>query len=60
MDKQHPESPSPEHRGLICRQCGGTDFRVLYTRGASGGRLVRRRQCRYCHRRYTTVERILK
>lgn len=45
-------------RGLECSRCGCAHFRVLYTRRALGGRLLRRRECRYCGRRITTYERI--
>ena len=34
-------------------------FRVLYTRRALGGRLLRRRECRHCGRRVTTYEKSL-
>ena len=43
-------------RGLVCRQCGCKHFRVIYTRPAWGGRLVRRRECRHCGKRVTTWE----
>lgn len=43
-------------RGLVCRACGCRHFRVLYTRPAWGGRLLRRRACRHCGRRTTTYE----
>lgn len=43
-------------RGLACRDCGCAHFRVLYTRRALGGRLLRRRVCRHCGRRVTTYE----
>jgi hypothetical protein len=45
-----------DQRGLVCRQCGCKHFRVIYTRPAWGGRLVRRRECRHCGRRMTTWE----
>ena len=45
-----------QKRGLECPQCGCGHFRVLYTRRAMGGRLLRRRECRYCGRRITTYE----
>jgi len=48
-------TPNPK-RGLECPDCGCAHFRVLYTRRALGGRLLRRRQCRYCGRRITTYE----
>jgi len=43
-------------RGMECRHCGCAHFRVLYTRRALGGRLLRRRECRNCGRRVTTYE----
>jgi len=43
-------------RGLECPGCGCSHFRVLYTRRAVGGRLLRRRECRHCGRRVTTYE----
>ena len=46
-----------EDRGLVCPQCGCRHFRVIYTRPARGGKLVRRRECRHCGRRMTTWER---
>jgi len=51
-DKRTPT----QNRGLECPQCGCAHFRVLYTRRALGGRLLRRRECRYCGRRITTYE----
>ena len=47
--------PAPK-RGLVCPDCGCAHFRVLYTRRAWGGRLLRRRECRHCGRRVTTYE----
>jgi len=45
-------------KGLVCRSCGCGHFRVLYTRRAWGGRILRRRECRHCGRRITTYERL--
>jgi len=45
-----------QKRGLECPKCGCAHFRVLYTRRAMAGRLLRRRECRYCGRRITTYE----
>ena len=45
-----------EQRGLECRNCGCGHFRVIYTRRAWGGRILRRRECRHCGRRMTTYE----
>jgi len=47
-----------EQRGLRCPKCGCAHFRVIYTRRAWGGKLVRRRECRHCGRRVTTTERV--
>jgi len=47
-----------QKRGLQCRRCGCGHFRVLYTRRAVRGRLLRRRECRYCGWRMTTYEQI--
>ena len=45
--------------GIACPACGCKHFRVLYTRRALGGRLLRRRECRHCGRRVTTYEQSL-
>jgi len=45
-----------DQRGLICRRCGCGHFRVIYTRPALGGRIVRRRECRHCGKRLITWE----
>lgn len=48
---------APQNRlGIECRHCGCRHFYVIYTRRAAGGRLVRRRECRNCGKRMTTVE----
>jgi len=51
-------TPTPEQRqrGLECPRCGCRHFRVLYTRRAWGGRILRRCECRHCGRRVTTYE----
>jgi hypothetical protein len=49
----------PTNRGLICRQCGESRFRVIYTRARSGGLIVRRRECRKCGERLTSWERAI-
>ena len=46
-------------RGIACPGSCCRHFRVLYTRGALGGRLLRRRECRHCGRRVTTYEQSL-
>jgi hypothetical protein len=55
-------APSPvaapaDQRGFVCRHCGCKHFRVIYTRPAWGGRIVRRRECRHCEQCMTTWER---
>ncbi len=57
---QHTErktwDPAENKHGFECRWCGCRHFRVIYTRPAWGGRLVRRRECRNCGKRMTTWE----
>ena len=48
--------PDQDKRGLECRYCGCKHFRVIYTRRGWGGKLIRRRECRYCGKRITTWE----
>jgi transcriptional regulator NrdR family protein len=49
----------PPHIGLRCWKCGGDSFRVIYTRAAPGGKIIRRRACRKCDTRITTWERMI-
>jgi len=51
--------PDQDQRGLECRKCGCKQFRVIYTRAALGGRIVRQRECRHCGRRMVTWEKAL-
>lgn len=44
--------------GLICRQCGCRDFRVVETERKNGF-VLRRRECRNCASRATTREEII-
>ncbi len=39
-----------------CRVCGCMHSFTIYTRVRAGGRVARRRQCRHCGHRFTTVE----
>lgn len=48
-----------EGRGLQCWKCSGNQFRVIYTRRARGGKLIRRRECRGCRARITTWEKMI-
>ncbi|MHB1158517.1 MAG: NrdR family transcriptional regulator [Phycisphaerales bacterium] len=41
---------------MACPKCGCQHFHVIYTRPGSGGKLIRRRECRHCGRRMTTWE----
>jgi transcriptional regulator NrdR family protein len=59
MSIEHEKKKRDEDRGLRCRGCGGKRFRVVYTRAACGGKLVRRRQCLNCGERVTTWERAI-
>ena len=44
---------------MNCTSCGHTDSKVLETRAASnGGAIRRRRECRSCGYRFTTMERV--
>lgn len=52
-----PRPKPDEPRGIRCASCGCGHFRVIYTRQARSGRVVRRRECRNCGRRVTTTER---
>lgn len=47
-----------EQKGLRCRACGGTRIMTVYTRPKPGG-ILRRRECRQCGRRFTTLEALL-
>ena len=53
---QGSAGPSGNARGLACRWCGCKHFRVVYTRPAMGGKIIRRRECRHCGKRMTTWE----
>lgn len=57
--KTHDTSQELDDRGIRCRDCGCRHFRVIYTRRAFGEKLIRRRECRNCGRRYTTWERVI-
>ena len=56
MGTPNEDRKPASNRGVACRDCGCVHFRVLYTRRALGGRLLRRRECRHCGRRVTTYE----
>lgn len=46
----------PNAPGLRCVGCGCGHFRVVATRRLAGGRIGRRRECRHCRQRITTIE----
>ncbi|TWU12084.1 transcriptional regulator NrdR [Symmachiella macrocystis] len=50
---------SDRQRGLQCSACGHRRLRVVYTRAAKGGKLVRRRECRECGERISTWEQVV-
>jgi len=56
MSESIAKQEQTDRRGLECPRCGCRHFRVLYTRRAWGGRILRRRECRHCGRRMTTYE----
>ena len=43
-------------RGLTCRNCGCGHFRVIYSRPIREKQIIRRRECRHCGKRMTTLE----
>lgn len=54
-----PDDQGDTERGIECSGCGCRHFHVLYTRPAPGGRIQRRRECRNCGQRLTTVEHVV-
>jgi len=56
---QADNRPLNAPRGLVCEGCGNGRLKVVYTRHAPGGRIVRRRECRKCGKRVTTWERMI-
>lgn len=48
-----------ETHGAGCPACGCCDSRVIYVRPAFGKKTMRRRECRYCGRRYSTYETVV-
>lgn len=49
--------PDEKEKGIECTVCGCRHFSVIYTRPQPSGSIVRRRECRNCGKRVTTVER---
>lgn len=56
MNQRQAKETVKGDRGIRCPKCGCGHWRVIYTRSAWGGRLIRRRECRYCGKRITTTE----
>jgi transcriptional regulator NrdR family protein len=56
--RESPKKPAVD-AGLRCWKCGGYRFRVIYTRAAAGGKIIRRRVCRECGTRITTWEKMI-
>ncbi len=48
--------PEPEPAGVQCPRCGCRHVPVLYVRDAPRKRKRRRRECRHCGARFTTLE----
>ena len=46
--------------GVCCIKCGGRLLDVLYTRPTKQGNIKRRRRCRHCGWRFTTIEKPLR
>lgn len=42
--------------GLECSNCGSIKTHVINTRINSSGNIIRRRECKYCGKRFSTVE----
>ena len=69
LDKPPTQSQpeQDEQRGFRCSKCGCEHFRVIYTRRAWGGKIMRDRapnksteegKCRHCGRRVVTYEHV--
>ncbi len=55
---EQTETDVPIEKGLECPKCGCKHFEVVYN-VRQVKRIVRRKQCRHCGRRVTTVEKIV-
>jgi hypothetical protein len=59
----HVNKPIPDKaeddRGLMCYRCGCRHFFVVYTKARKNGSIVRRKECRHCGTRITTVEKTI-
>lgn len=57
--RKRPRPSAEVTRGIQCPACGCGHFRVIYTRKTVGQRIVRRRECRHCGRRLSTIEKAI-
>ena len=57
--RPHQEESVEDGNGIRCAVCGCRHFEVIETRPVFGNRIRRRRECRHCGRRITTMEREL-
>ena len=57
MSQRRRVGPQFSPAGLACRNCGCRHWLVVYTRPGPMGSIRRRRQCRHCGLRVTTIER---
>lgn len=48
--------PQDEPQGVFCPTCGCERHRVIWVRDLREGRRRRLRECEYCGRRFTTIE----
>jgi hypothetical protein len=55
--EQFDTLPRTANVGLCCRRCGDQNLKVVYTRRRHGRKVDRRRECRNCGTRVSTVER---
>ena len=51
--------PDDDDGGLVCPDCGCRHFFTIRTTPWKNGKIMRRRECRYCGRRKTTIEEFL-
>lgn len=56
-DYQSQDADPKKETGIRCPTCGCKRLRVVYVRDYGPGARVRRRECLYCHRRFSTFER---
>ncbi|MBN1912059.1 MAG: hypothetical protein JW818_20225 [Pirellulales bacterium] len=57
-DPQPAENEKPVPTGIRRPRCNCAHCPVLYTRHMVNSRIMRRRQCRHCGRKFSTIERV--